>query len=138
MKKYILIFLILVITLSFYGCNTAKNMIGTRFGVVYFNESENISEITCSYDSGTQEKEIKIDDATFVDKLRDAISGKRVGSDFCDCMGDYQVTIDDKYLFYLHPDRIVVYTDLEERSGFTVECSEEEMKELYYIIESVN
>ena len=135
MKKYLLLILAFVITLSFCGCNTPENMIGTRFGVVYFNESESISEIICSYHSEPSVKEIKIEDEAFVDSLRDAIDGKIAGDDFCDCEGDYQIKIDNKYYFNLHTDSIVVYTYSDKRISFTVDCSEAEMKELYDIIE---
>ena len=136
MRKATWIFLIMIIVLSLCGCDTNQNMIGTRFGVVYFNEPKNISKIVCTYDTETQEKEMKIEDVAFIDELCNLIRWKRAGSYFCDCMGDYQITIDDTYLLYLHPDKIVIYTDIEERTGFTVECSQEETRGLYDIIES--
>ncbi len=140
MKKCILSFLVLVIILSFCGCEETKNMFGTRFGVAYFNKSENTPQITYTYYSEKQDKEIemKLEDATFCDKLGEIIDGKLSGNKFCNCTGDYQVTIDNIWRFYLHPDRIVVYADLEDYTGFTVDCSEEEMKVLYEIIESKN
>ena len=132
MKKSIPIFLLMIILFSFCSCNKSQNMIGTKSGMAYFKKYEDISEITCSYKKGTQ---IKLDE-TFVDKLRDIINGKQAGSEFCNCKGDYQVMIDNKYLFYLHSDKIVVYTNLEDHSGFTVTCSAQETQILYDIIES--
>ena len=140
MKKYFVLFLMMIITLSFYGCNTAENMIGTKNGVAYFNKTGNVSEIICTYYSETQDEEIevKLENAPFCDKIGEIIDGKPAGDDFCKCAGDYQVTIDNKYLFYLHEDKIVVFTDMKDYTGFTVECSAEETKELYEIIEPKN
>ena len=53
-------------------------------------------------------------------------------------MGDYQVMIDNKYTFWLHTNKIVVISNTEEFTSFTVECSVKETKELYDIIEAAN
>ncbi len=134
----IFIFSTLVIALSFCGCNTAKNMIGTKHGVAYFNKPRNTPEIIYTNIMETQGEEAKIEDASFLDKLIAAIDGKPASNDFCNCLGDYQITIDNKYTFRLHTDKIVIITNAKEFTGFTVECSEAEMTELYAIIESIN
>lgn len=138
MKKYILIFLMVVITLSFCGCNITRDMTGTKNGVAYFNKPENTPKITYTNEIQTQEKETKIEDASFCDKLITAIDGKPASNDICNCVGDYQVVIDNKYTFRLHTDRIVIFSNTKEFTSFTVECSEKEMKELYDIIEAAN
>ena len=135
-KKYILIFLVLFITRSFCGCTAGDDIIGTKFGTAYFNKPQNTPKFVCSV--AFEDKEIEIKDVSFCDKLIAIINGKPAGREFCKCAGDYQVTIDNKYLFHLHPTKIVVYTDLEEYTKFTVECSEEETQILYQIIEETD
>ena len=137
MKKCMLILLALVITLSFCGCDTASNMIGTKFGVVCFNEPTITPIIKVICHKELQEKEVRIQDASFLDKMIAAIDGKTAGDDFCNCLGDYEVMI-NQYTFRLHTDKIVIFCNTEEFAAFTVECSEEEMKELYAIIEKAN
>ncbi len=138
MKKYFSIFLMVVVALSFCGCNITRDMIGTKNGVAYFNKPENTPKITYTNVNQTQRKETKIDDPSFCDKLIAAIDGKPAGDDFCNCMGDYQVIIDNKYTFWLHTNKIVVISNTEEFTSFTVECSEKETKELYDILEAAN
>ena len=135
MKKCVLFILAIVITLSVCGCSSANQMIGTRFGRAYFNPTQQTPEILCTYRNGMETKEIKIEDASFLDQLIAAIDGKRAGDDICDCLGDFRVVIDNQYTFLLHTDRIVIYCNTNEFDSFTVNCSEEEMQELYDLIE---
>ena len=154
MKKYSLFLLILVVALSFCGCNATKNadsagdttsaeavvgteeLIITENGVTYLKDSAETLEITCSYYDDVERKEFKIKDSAFYNKLKKVINGKEVCEYSCKCAGDYQVYLNDNYYLYLHPDRITVNIKLNEYNVFTVECSEKEMKELYDYIES--
>ena len=150
MKKYSLFLLVLVAVLSFCGCKATENtnssvdpvsiedLIVTENGVAYLRDLEKTLEITCGYFDDDDDKYIEfiIKDPAFYNKLKEIIDGKEAGDEFCKCAGDYQVTIGDTYLLYLHMERIVVYTDIKRYKGFTVECSQEEMQELYDIIES--
>ena len=154
MKKYSLFLLILVVALSFCGCNATKNadsagdttsaeavvgteeLIITENGVTYLKDSAETLEITCSYYDDVERKEFKIKDSAFYNKLKKVINGKEVCEYSCKCAGDYQIGLNDNYSLHIHPDRITVNIKLNEYNVFTVECSEEEMKELYDYIES--
>ena len=182
MKKYSLFLLVLVVVLSFCGCNATENddstegtvstedavsteellatenddstegtvsteddisteeLIVTENGVTYLKDPTKTLEITCGYfdnnEDDVERKEFKIKDSAFYNKLKKAINGKEVCEYSCKCAGDYQVTLNDNYSLYLHPDRITVNIDLNGHREFTVECSQEEMKELYDFIES--
>ena len=154
MKKYSLFLLILVVALSFCGCNATKNadsagdttsaeavvgteeLIITENGVTYLKDSAETLEITCSYYDDVERKEFKIKDSAFYNKLKKVINGKEVCEYSCKCAGDYQIGLNDNYSLHIHPDRITVNIKLNEYNVFTVECSEKEMKELYDYIES--
>lgn len=138
MKKYVSFFLVLVITLSFCGCNNAKNnnteiKLGTKDGIAYFEINGKAPEIIISsIEVGTED--IRITDDDFCDKLINAVDKKNAGDDFCYCLGDYQLTIDNKYTIRLHEDKFVIISNTKEFDDFTVKCSKEETKELYDII----
>lgn len=150
MKKYSLFLLVLVAVLSFCGCKATENtnssvdpvsiegLIVTENGVTYLRDPEKTLEITCGYFDDDDDKhiEFEIKDPAFYDKLKEIIDGKEACDYSCKCAGDYQVSIADNYWLYLHPDRITVNFKLNGYQAFTVECSQEEMQELYDIIES--
>ena len=136
MKKRIGILWIMIIAVSLCGCNTQRDRIGKVFGIAYMGDVQETPRITCAYVDEIEVQEYTVEDAAFYEALKDVIDGKRARNYFCDCMGDYQITIDDRYRLYLHPGSITVYTDLEDYTGFTIECSTEETKILYDILES--
>ena len=119
---------------------STEELIVTENGVTYLKDPAKTLEITCGYfdnvEDDVERKEFKIKDSAFYNKLKKVINGKEVCDYFCLCTGDYQVGLNDNYSLYLHPDRITVNINLNGYSCFTVECSQEEMKELYDYIES--
>ena len=125
----------MLICLSFVGCDSAKIEVGTENGTAYFHYSQTTPDIILKGESET-----KIDDASFFGKLRTAIDGKPSVDDVCNCDAIYNIRI-DKYSFGLHTHGIMVSSPMgygiKGVNVFTVECSEEEMNELFGIIESV-
>ena len=136
MKKIIAICVIAVLTcLSFAGCDSARIEVGTENGTAFFHYSQSRPDMFLK-----GEIETEIDDASFFGKLRAAIDGKSAVDDVCNCEVVYNVRI-DKYTFGLHTHGIKVSSPMGNGikgvNVFTVECSEEEMNELFDIIESV-
>lgn len=88
-----------------------------------------------------RESETKIEDTAFFGKLIAAIDGKSAVNDLCNCEAIYNVRI-DKYTFGLHIHGITISSpvgrNLKGINVFTVECKEEEMNELFDILESVS
>ena len=134
MRKIGVILLVLSITFSFCGCNTSDRMIYVDNNKVRLSEPDHTPVITVR--TLLNEINFTLEDDSFCDKLSTIINSKTADDKFCYCRGDYQIIIDGIYLLYLHPDKIVVYTDLETYTGFTVDCSEAETKILYDIIEA--
>lgn len=136
MKRIIAICVIAVLTcLSFIGCGSAKIEVGAENGTAYFHYSQTTPDMFLK-----DESETKIDDASFFGKLRTAIDGKPAVNDVCNCEAIYNISI-DKYIFGLHTHGITVSSPMGKNirgvNVFTVECSEEEMNELFGIIGSV-
>lgn len=136
MKKIIAICVIVVLTcLSFAGCDSANIAVGVEDGAAYFHYSQTTPDIILKGESET-----KIEGTSFFGKLRTAIDGKPAVEDVCNCEAIYNVRI-DKYTFGLHTHGIMVSSPMGNNikgvNVFTVECSEEEMNELFGIIESV-
>ena len=79
MKKYVSFFLVLVITLSFCGCNNAKNnteiKLGTKGGIAYFERNGKAPEIIIS-STEVETEDIRITDDDFCDKLINAVDKK--------------------------------------------------------------
>ena len=136
MKRLIAILLVLLVMLPFAGCNSAKIEVGVKAGVAYFRQSKSTPEVILNGESA-----IEIKDASFFGKLRTAIDGKSAVNDVCNCEAIYNVKI-DKYHFGLHTHGITITWPMGHNikgvNIFTVECTEEEMNELFGILESVN
>ena len=136
MKKIIAICVIVVLTcLSFASCDSANIAVGVEDGAAYFHYSQTTPDIILKGESET-----KIEGTSFFGKLRTAIDGKPAVEDVCNCEAIYNVRI-EKYTFGLHTHGIMVSSPMGNNikgiNVFTVECSEEEMNELFGIIESV-
>lgn len=136
MKRFITLLVALLIALSFVGCDSANIEVGSKDGVAYFHHSPNAPEIILM-----EESETKIEDTAFFGKLIAAIDGKPAANDFCNCEAIYNVKI-DKYTFALHTHGITISSpmghNLRGINIFTVECTEEEMNELFAIVESAS
>lgn len=136
MKKIIALALAVVTLLCcLVGCDTAKIEVGVENGTAYFHYAQITPDIIL-----TGESETEIEGTSFFGKLRTAIDGKPAVDDVCNCEAIYNVRI-DKYTFGLHTHGIMVSSPMGNNikgvNVFTVECSEEEMNELFGIIESV-
>ena len=87
------------------------------------------------------ESEIEIEDKTFFGKLIAVIEGKATVDPVCDCQPIYNVGI-DKYTFSLHTHGITISSpigkNLKGINIFAVECTEEEINEMFDILDSVN
>jgi len=136
MKRLISFFLVLLIPLSFAGCNSAAIEVGTKDGVAYFRHSQSTPEIILAGKSET-----KIENEALLGKLIAAIDGKSAVNDFCNCETIYNIRI-DKYHFGLHTHGISVTwpmgNNIKGVNIFTVECTEEEISELFAILESAS
>ena len=136
MKRFISVIFALLITFSFAGCNAANIEVGTKDGVAYFHHAQGAPEIIL-----TGENEAKIEDEALLGKLIAAIDGKSAVNDFCNCEALYIIRI-DKYYFGLHSHGISVTrpmgNNIKGVNIFTVECTEEEMRELFAILGSVS
>lgn len=108
--------------------------------VAYFNQLDSTSAIM-----RVDDRRVLIEDPTFVRKLGAAINGKSTTN--CDCAPIYYVEIDGHF-FYFHSHGIAFDIVNEEYSSpghssvsvtvYTVECTEEEMNELFAILDAVN
>lgn len=135
MKKYFLIFLVLLIILSFAGCNTAEFEVGAEEDVAYFHSGRNTPEIFLKDDKNT-----RVEDDAFLDKLAAAIDGKEAIYSTCNCRPTYHVSI-GQYTFGLHTHSVDVLSSQGNDSDaflFSVVCSEEEMLELFAILEAAS
>ena len=136
MKKIVAIFLMFFLMLSFVGCDTAKIEVGAENGVAYFHVSTIVPKMVLK-----GETEIEIEDKTFFGKLTAAIIDKPTVDPVCDCQPIYNVGI-DKYTFGLHTHGITISSpmgkNLKGINIFAVECTEEEINELFDILDSVN
>lgn len=136
MKKIIAICIIVALTcLSLVGCDSANIKVGVEDGTAYFHYSQTTPDIILK-----GENETRIEDPSFFGKLRAAIDKKTAVDDICNCDAIYNVRI-DSYTFGLHTHGIMVSSpmgnNLKGVNVFTVECSEEEMNELFDILEPV-
>ena len=135
MKKFIAFFCCCLLLFSFIGCNTAKIKVGVNFGVVYFHYSNVTPEIILK-----GEREITFEDKTFFEKLASTVEGKRAIYSACNCSAIYNVCIDE-YTFGLHTHSITISYPMSHLIKttilFSVDCTEEEMNELFDILESV-
>ena len=135
MKKVVAIFLMLLLMLSFVGCDSAKIEVGAKNGVAYFNKSTIVPKMVLK-----DETEIEIEDKAFFGKLIAAIEGKATIDPVCDCQPIYNVGI-DKYTFGLHTHGITISypigKNIKGTNIFAVECTEEEINELLDILDSV-
>ncbi len=137
MRRIIAICVIAALTcLSLGGCGSASIKVGIENGTAYFHYSQTTPDIILKGESET-----KIDDDSFFGKLRTAIDGKPAVDDVCNCDAIYNVRI-DKYTFGLHTHGIMVSSPMgygiKGVNVFTVECSEEEMNEMFDILETVS
>ena len=136
MKKIVAIFLTLLLMLSFMGCDTAKIEVGAENGVAYFHVSTIVPKMILKGDT-----EIEIEDKTFFGKLTAAIIDKPTVDPVCYCQPIYNVGI-DKYTFGLHSHGITISSpmgkNIKGTNIFAVECTEEEINELFDILDSVN
>ncbi len=132
MKKIVAIFLMLLLMLSFAGCDSAKIEVGAKNGVAYFNVSTIVPKMILK-----GETETEVEDKTFFGKLTAAIEGKATVDPVCDCQPIYNVGI-DKYTFGLHIHGITISSPMGRNikgiNIFAVECTEEEISELLVIL----
>ena len=136
MKKIVAIFLMLLLMLSFVGCDSAKIEVGAENGVAYFHVSTIVPKMILK-----GETEIEIEDKTFFGKLTAAIEEKSTVDPVCECQPIYNVGI-DKYTFGLHSHGITISYPMGKNimgtNIFAVECTEEEISELLIILANID
>ena len=136
MKKIVAIFLMLLLMLSFVGCDSAKIEVGAENGVAYFHVSTIVPKMILK-----GETEIEIEDKTFFGKLTAAIVDKPTVDPVCECQPIYNVGI-DKYTFGLHSHGITISypmgKNIKGTNIFAVECTEEEISELLIILANID
>ena len=99
--------------------------------ILHVNYSKNIPDVIL-----TGDKDIVIEDKAFFEKLVSVIDGKYVYDSACNCTTIFKVKI-DKYLFYLNSDDISIKVLGEDNNYvdyYNVNCTEEEMSELYELL----
>ena len=136
MKKIIAIILMLLLMLSFVGCDSAKIEVGAENGVAYFNRGTLTPTILLKGETDT-----KVEDKYFFGKLVKAIEEKPTVDPVCECQPIYNVGI-DKYTFGLHSHGITISypmgKNIKGTNIFAVECTEEEIGELLIILASID
>ena len=136
MKRIIAVFLMLLLMLSFVGCDSAKIEVGAENGVAYFHVSTIVPKMILK-----GETEIEIEDKTFFGKLTAAIEDKPTVDPVCECQPIYNVGI-DKYTFGLHSHGITISSPMRKNikgtNIFAVECTEEEIRELLIILANID
>lgn len=135
MKKYFLVFLVLLIVLSFAGCKHTEFAVGIEDDAVYFHEAWRMPEILFA-ESG----DLSIEEKPFVEKLAAVIDGKTPIYDVCNCLPIYHVSI-GSYTFALHRHSVEIYivTEQGEKDRMcSVDCTEEEMRGLFDILEEAS
>lgn len=136
MKKIVAIFLVLLLLFSFAGCDTAKIEVGAENEVAYFNRGTLTPTILLKGETDT-----KVEDEYFFGKLVKAIEGKATVDPVCECQPIYNVGI-DKYTFGLHSHGITISSpmgkNIKGTNIFAVECTEEEIRELFIILANID
>ena len=135
MKKYFLVFLVLLIVLSFAGCKHTEFAVGIEDDAVYFHEAWRMPEILFA-ESG----DLSIEEKPFVEKLAAVIDGKTPIYDVCNCLPIYHVSI-GSYTFALHRHSIEIYAVAEEGEKdrmCSVTCTETEIQALFDILEEAS
>ena len=134
MKKYVVIFLTLLITLSMIGCASDRIEVGVEDGKAYFQDWGKTPDIILK-----GENEIVIRDDSLFYKVMALISGKPAVEDMCNCEAVYTMYIKE-YTFGLHTHGIVISKPMGRSikgvKVFSVDCTEEEMNELFDILKS--
>ena len=135
MKKIVAISIMLLLMLSFVGCDTAKIEVGAENGVAYFHYSTIVPKMVLKGES-----EIEIENKSFFGKLTAAIQDKPTVDPVCECQPIYNVGI-GKYTFGLHSHGITISSPMGKNvkgiNIFAVECTEEEINELFDILDSI-
>lgn len=150
MKKTLMIFLMLLFTLSFAGCDSARlGTDGDNCGSakIEISEKDGLAYLTASttapkmiLQEGMTATEIK--DSSFLGKLINAINGKEILYTSCYCPPIYAVDICD-YYFGIYENKITISTSSEKRINngayiFDVECAEEEIDALLVILDHLH
>ena len=104
-------------------------------GVVYFENTDAVPEIVL-----TGETDIVVEDAQFYEKLVNAIDGKSIVKDVCNCKAIYIVRMGG-YTVELHGHSIALYagngTLMPDLIGTIDDCTKEEMNELLAILSAL-
>ena len=137
MKRIVAIFLILLLMLSFVGCDTAKIEVGSKNGVVYFHYSNRTPKITVNKGN----EKLPVEDPAFFEKLVNCIDGKPE-QETPTYYPEYIYTVEiGKYDFALHEKHIFIYSPLGRNIKgveiIIVECTEEEISELVELLDAV-
>lgn len=134
MKKYMIVFMVLLVMLSLVGCSGDRVEIGVEDEKAYFHDWGKTPEMILY-----GENEIVIRDDALFYKLMALINGKPAIDDVCNCEAIYNLRI-DKYSLGLHTHGIVITSPMgHNKKGviiFSVACSEQEMNELFDVLES--
>jgi len=134
MKKYIIVLIVSLIMISMAGCSSDRVDIGVEDGKAYFHDWGITPEITLHGENDS----VILNDSLFY-KLMELINGKPAIEDLCNCEAIYNVSI-DKYSFGLHTHGIVISKPMgrhiKGEKVFSIECTEEEMNELFDILKS--
>ncbi len=134
MKKYIIVLIVSLIMFSMAGCSSDRVDIGVEDGKAYFHDWGKTPEMILY-----GENEIVIRDDALFYKLMALISGKPAVEDLCNCEAVYIMYIKE-YTFGLHTHGIVISKpmgrNIKGEKVFSIECTEEEMNELFDILKS--
>jgi len=132
MKKYFLVFLVLLIVLSFAGCKPKQFAVGVEKDAVFFHQASSMPEILFREGGNTT-----IPEKPFLEKLKAAIDGKTPVYEVCNCIPFCHVSI-GSYTFSIHTHAIEIFTvtDKGETDRMSsVGCTKAELQELLDILE---
>ena len=137
MKKVVVLFLIILLMLSFVSCDNAEIEVGSKDGVVYFDYTNMTPNITVNKD----DEKLLVEDPAFFEKLVNYIDGKpeqQTPIYYSDYI--YLVEI-GKYDFALHEEHIFIYSPLGHNVKgvkiIVVECTKKEIAELVELLDAV-
>lgn len=134
MKKYIVVLIVSLIMISMVGCSSDRVDIGVEDGKAYFHDWGRTPEITLHGENDS----VILNDLLFY-KLMGLVNGKPIVEDLCNCEEKYNISIHE-YALGLHTHGIVISAPVgrnkKETKVFSVECTKQEMNELFDILES--
>lgn len=134
MKKYSIVLIVLLIMIFMTGCSSDRVDIGVEDGKAYFHDWGITPEIILHGENET----VILNDSLFY-KLMGLVNGKPIVEDLCNCEAKYNISIHE-YALGLHTHGIEISVPVgrykKETKVFSVECTEQEMNELFDVLES--